>query len=188
MKSITARDHHYTSVTLPRGSFRRLDSARKIFARNGIHLSNQALYRFLFKHYLKNWRGRRLKSNSLRRYNADGKNYSIHALYINKVLHSALSQRANHSGESLSRILDVAIRVYLPRLIEEVLQSAPPRPGGTNNAYYWAARYARRSRRYSDLFVIYHCFTQANDGIALKYTETTKILTKEELLDGKSFF
>ena len=123
MKQIHPLRSLKTSISLPSVSYRRLQAARKIFARHCIRYSEQEMYRRLFKFFLKNWRGRGLKTNGLRRYNVEGKEYEIRPLYINQVLYAAIWQRALHSGESVSRMLDLAIRVYLPRLLDSVLST-----------------------------------------------------------------
>jgi hypothetical protein len=181
MKYIRPLKHKKTSVSLPYKSYRRLCAARKIFARNGIHYSNQEIYRRLLKEFLKNWRGRGRKTNSLRRYNATGKDYGIHALYINQVLYAALWQRALHSGESVSRMLDVAIRVYLPRLLESLLGSTSGRNASTKNSLYWASRYHRRKYQYPGFFINYTCHTQSNDANTLDYTQNMQIISKTGL-------
>jgi hypothetical protein len=184
MKTITPQNCHKTSISLPHISYRRLSTARKIFARNGIVYSDQEIYRRLFKHYLKNWRGHGLKTNGLRRYNADGKAYEIHPLYINQVLYAALWQRALHSGESVSRMLDVAIRVYLPRLLEELLRDSGPGMKVGRNAAYWDFRYRRRLRQYPDFFINYRCKTERNDSGGLEYLQSARILFQEDLMRG----
>lgn len=181
MKSIHALLHQKTSVSLPRKSYRRLCAARKILGRHGIQFSDQEIYRRLFKLFLKNWRGRGRKTNGLRRYNADGKAYAIYPLYVNQVLHAALWQRALHSGESISRILDVAICIYLPRLIEGLL-SAPRRAVcSVKSTRYWKCRYELRKRQYPDFFINYACQTQANDTKGLRYLQDTEIISKAGL-------
>jgi hypothetical protein len=181
MKPIHPRTCMKTSVSLPSASYRRLCAARTIFARNAIFYSEQEIYRRLFKEFLKNWRGRGRKTNGLRRYNTDGKDYGVHPLYINQVLHAALWQRALHSGESLSRMLDMAIRVYLPRLLESLLRS--PRPGMAliRNTRYWAARYGRRKGQYPDFFINYRCDTENNDQNGLEYSQNMQIISKAGL-------
>lgn len=181
MKTITPLRSHKTSVSLPRASYRRLTAARKIFARNGLFYSDQELYRRLIKHYLKNWRGRGRKSNQSRRYNTNGKVYEIHALYINQVLYAAAWQRSLHSGESVSRMLDVAIRIYLPRLLEELLCQDFQLMPSFSNSMYWRERYARRSRQYPDFFINYDCITEINDATELKYIQNMRIISKPEL-------
>jgi hypothetical protein len=178
MKYIHPLTHRKTSVSLPAHSYRRMCAARRIFARNGIFYSEQEIYRLLLKLFLKNWRGSGRKSNGLRRYNAAGKSYQIHPLYINQVLYAVLWQRAFHSGESVSRMLDVAIRVYLPRLIEELLRVPHPATSRPLNAHYWAARYAKRTRKYSDFFINYRCKTQHNRPDDLEYSQKTEIIYK----------
>ena len=174
MKNLHPLKNLKTSISLPRASYRRLQAARAILTRHGIHYSDQEVYRRLFKFFLKNWRGRGLKTNGLRRYNADGKSYEIHPLYINQVLHAALHQRSVHSGESISRMLDAAIRIYLPRLLESLL-------GQDNNSGYWGARYLRRRHRYPDFFINYTCRTRQNDERQLEYEQYTEIISKSDL-------
>jgi hypothetical protein len=184
MKIISPTKYHRTSVSLPRVAYRRLTAARRIFARHGIVYSDQEIYRRLFKHYLTNWRGRGRKTNGLRRYNCDGKSYEVHALYINQMLHAALWQRAIHSGESISRMLDVAIRVYLPRLLEEILSYSSRVSFSTHSRAYWAARYSRRKRQYPELFINYQCRTERNDAKGIQYLQKVEILSETELLRG----
>lgn len=175
MKEIHPLRNKKTSVSLPNISYRRLCAARMIFARHGIRYSDQEIYRRLFKYFLRNWRGRGKKTNSLRRYNADGKAYEIQPLYINQVLYAALWQRALHSGESISRMLDVAIRIYLPRMLEDLLRSVSSR-----NSSYWQARYGRRARQYPDFFINYICQTRNNDGNGLEYIQGAQIISKAD--------
>lgn len=181
MKNIHPHRCLKTSVSLPRNAYRRVLATRAIFARNGILYSEQEIYRRLFKLYLQNWHGRGSKTNGLRRYNANGKAYEIHPLYINQVLHAALSQRAQHSGESLSRMLDVAIRIYVPRLLESLLHDEPPWSVSSANHRYWVARYARRARHYSDCFINYECQTLNNNPGSLEFRQKTQIVLKSDL-------
>lgn len=175
MKSISPIVHRRTSVSLPGASYRRVCAARLIFARHRIYYSDQEIYRRLFKLFLKCWRGQGPKTNGLRRYNRDGRLYGVHPLYINQVLYAALWQRALHSGESVSRMLDVAIRVYLPRLLESLLGQA----GAASK--YWKARYNRRSGTFPDFFINYTCQTRNNDGANLCYLQETKLISKSNL-------
>lgn len=181
MKKIHPSHRQKTSVSLPAASYRRLCAGRKVFFRNGIHYSDQEIYRRLLKFYLKNWRGRGRKTNGLRRYNADGKSYAVHPLYVNQVLHAALWQRAIHSGESISRMLDCAIRIYLPRLLESLLCVEFPGVIPRGNAAYWSARYLRRKRRYPDFFINYECRTPRNDAEGLDYLQNMRIISKANL-------
>lgn len=182
MNRVSPLISHKTSVSLPQSSYRRILAARKILARNCVYLSEQAIYRRLFKFYLKNWRGEGLRTNGLRRYNATREKHDIHPLYINQVLHAAVSERALHSGESLSRMLNFAIRIFLPRLMEQMLsRSAACGSCSATNHAYWAARLARRSRHYPDFFINYSCKTLRNDGIILQYAQASQIISKSGL-------
>jgi hypothetical protein len=180
MKYIHPLHHRKTSVSLPRASYRRLSAARKIFARNSIRYSEQEIYRRLFKLFLKNWRGKGKKTNGLRRYNAGGKDFEVHPLYINQVLYAALWQRALHSGESISRMLDVAIRVYLPQLLESLLCDTRPDMTLPENTRYWMMRYRRRKQS-PDFFINYLCHTRENDHRGLEYSQNTEIISKAGL-------
>lgn len=182
MKRITALNSHKTSVSLPASSYRRLLAAQKVMLRNGVRLSEQAIYGRLLKLYLKNWRGQGLKTNGLRRYNANQEKYGIRPLYINQVLHAAVWERAVHSGESLSRILDFAIRIYLPRLMEQLLRRPIAHSARSiRNHPYWASRLAHRPRKYPDFFINYACETIRNDSNSLQYFQTSRIISKAGL-------
>ncbi|MBX3721587.1 MAG: hypothetical protein KF713_07110 [Turneriella sp.] len=181
MKYIHPLKHQKTSVSLPRVSYRRLTAARRIFYRHGLSYSDQEIYRRLFRLFLKNWRGHGRKTNSLRRYNAAGKDYAIHPLYVNQVLYAALWQRALHSGESISRMLDLAIRVYLPRLLEELLSQPSTTRSSARNMTFWKARYALRVHQHPDFFINYECETQRNQHGNLEYIQKMRIIPKINL-------
>lgn len=182
MKRISPLHNKKTSVSLPRKSHRRLRAAQRIFERNGIHFSEQEIYRRLLKLFLRNWRGRGKKTDGLRRYNMAGRDYEIHAIYINQVLYAALWERALHSGESISRMLDMAIRVYLPRLLEFFLQESRFKSErSVLNCGYWAARLRNRPRQYPDFFINYACKTVCNDSLRLEYFQGMQIIPKTGL-------
>jgi len=181
MKQIHPLRSLKTSISLPSVSYRRLQAARKIFARHRIRYSEQEMYRRLFKFFLKNWRGRGLKTNGLRRYNVEGKEYEIRPLYINQVLYAAIWQRALHSGESVSRMLDLAIRVYLPRLLESLLGQADFSSRVNAKSAYWSVRSNRRKLQYGDFFINYTCRTKKNAIGHLDYAQKTEIIYKEHL-------
>lgn len=166
-------------------SRRRFRAALRILRRNGVCWSESELLRRLAKAYLRHWRGRDRKSATARRYNAaiEGEKYVRVAWYADQMLYAILWQRAIHSGESVSRMLDFAIRHYLPRLVEETLRT--PMSGcarAARNHAYWLARYLRRNKPQSEIFITYQCDTHENSPIGLKYTLEYRILTKSELL------
>ncbi len=182
MKRLSPLAFHKTSVSLPVASARRTLAAGRILSRNGIKLSEQEILRRLLKLYLKNWRGRRLKSDTPRRYNQSAGLYTIRPLYIDQVLYSAAWERAIHSGESVSRMLDFAIRTYLPRLLESLLSSSQ-RIGQTRpyNAAYWRKRLLARKAQYPDFFINYRCQTHENNNQVLEYQQRTEIISKTGL-------
>ena len=183
MQRISPDEYHLTSVSLRSGSKRRLKAARKVLSRNGVEWSESELLKQLAKVFLRHWRGEKLKSASARRYNDSvGVPYVRMAWYVNKVLYSVLWQRAIHSGESISRMLDFAIRTYMPRLLEEVLRSPVlDCRRAQRNHKYWQARYGRRHSPRLEVFVTYQCRTDHNFSGGLKYVEEYRILSKKQL-------
>ncbi len=184
MQEIFADKYYLTSVSLRPGSKRRLKAALLILARNGIVWSESELLQRLAKVYLRHWRGRKKKSASLRRKNASiaGIRYVRVPWYVNRVLYAALHERALHSGEAVSRMLDFAIRYFMPRFMEELLRE--PMPGcafAQRNLKYWRARYKERKNPRPEIFVTYQCKTELNAPGGLAYRQEYRILTKKQL-------
>lgn len=187
MQHISVQSSHSTSVTLRPGSRRRFRAGLEILRRNGVEWSESELLRRLAKIYLRHWRGSNLKSATARRYNRTlkGTRYERVAWYADRVLYSVLWQRSIHSGESISRMLDFAIRAYLPRLLEEYLRNAKPGSDIRNrNRTYWAARFASRYKPQPDLFITYQCKTELNSPIGLRYVQEYLIHRKNKLTTG----
>lgn len=176
MQYISPLKNHSTSLSVRRHSYRRLSAALAILARNRVHLSEQDLYRLLLKLYLRHWRGSGRKTRLPRRYNRTGYDYLIRPLYINQVLYASVWQRAMHSGESVSRMLDFAVRIYLPRLLEELLSGAQ-----TGNKSYWNTRRTNRHHVYGDFFINYECNTRINRLGNLEYSQEMRIIPKNGL-------
>ncbi|MFZ5628835.1 MAG: hypothetical protein ACOY5B_06875 [Spirochaetota bacterium] len=133
--------------------------------------------------YLRHWRGRGAKSATARRYNrvAEG-GYVRMPWYIDKILYATLWERAVHSGESISRMLDFAIRHYLTRLLEEYLcGSIPGIRRSERNSPYWQRRYAIRHKPQTELFITYQCSTEKNDGKGLIFRQAASFFSKSEL-------
>ncbi|GAB4429639.1 MAG: hypothetical protein OHK0011_12130 [Turneriella sp.] len=102
--------------------------------------------------------------------------------YVDKVLYRVLAERALHSGESISRMLDFAIRHYLSRLVEDVLRNPYSRhPRAQRNFAYWESRYQRRKNPKPDLFITYSCETRENSIGALEYVQRYEIIPKKGL-------
>lgn len=179
MQRISPLSSYQTSVTLRKSSIRRVRAARWILSRNDFHFSEQSMFSWLLKLYLIHWKGCGRKPACLRRYNIDGRVYQIRPLCINQVLHAAVVERAMHSGESVSRMLDFAIRTYLPRLIEEVL-SGSRELRHARDKQYWKQRYARRLNTAS-VFISYRSFTQINSKKGLHWWQNTEIIPKTGL-------
>ena len=104
--------------------------------------------------------------------------------YIDKILYSVLWERAVHSGESISRMLDFAIRHYMPRLLEEYLSSCIAGDARSErNSAYWRGRYEQRPKPRMEIFITYACSTEKNDETGLCYRQEYKILRKRELFN-----
>lgn len=152
--------------------------------RLGLDMSESQLLHNLAKMYLQAWRGRGNKSATARRYNIEIEEHRYRRVswYVSKVLYSALWKRGIHSGESISRMLDFAIRQYSKRLVEELLSNPYERNPRAQRAYpYWAARAEQRRRKRPWPFVTYACVTEENSATGLRYRQESRILTKTEL-------
>ncbi len=188
MQEISVQEYFLTSVSLRPGSKRRLKAAKIILARNGILWSESDLIERLAKVFLRHWRGRGKKSATLRRKNASliGTKYGRVAWYVNQVLYAALHERAMHSGESVSRMVDFAIRHYLPRLMEEYLSQ--PLWGcafSQRNLKYWQERRKQRLQPQPEFFITYQCKTELNAPEGLAYRQEYRILTTKELFSSQ---
>lgn len=147
MDKVSTQQSHKTSVSLRKASYRRLQAGQKILARNKRILSEQELIRQLLAIYTKTWRGKGPKSQTARRYNVKGMGYVRRAAYFNHAFYAILWQRGTHTGESISRMLDFAIRNYLPQLIEQLLAVLPLARHVTKNSGYWRERHCTRFGR-----------------------------------------
>ncbi len=168
-------------------SHRRLRVVLKLARRAGLDWSESELLRRLAKLYLQAWRGQGRKSATARRYNraAVAQGYRRIPWYVDKVLYAALSQRALHSGESVSRMLDFAIRHYSRRLLEQALRNPYTRhPRARRNAAYWESLYAKRRVKRPDLFITYSCETMENGRSGLAYIQKYVIIPKTGLTPG----
>ncbi|MBV6493060.1 MAG: hypothetical protein LDLANPLL_01075 [Turneriella sp.] len=181
MQKITAIEFHKSSVSLSKLARRRIKICQQILLRHGIFLTDGEVYERILKLYLNNWAGHGKKSATARRYNKEGKGYKICSLYINKILYSAVWERAIHSGESVSRILDVAIRVYMARMLEMLLSRRVSPFQRERNIRYWGMRLARRTKQYPDFFLSYECRTETNNFCTLKYQQITELISVDGL-------
>jgi hypothetical protein len=186
MQKINAFEHHRTSLSLREKSCRRVAAARKILARNGIRMSESELLSRLAKEYLLRWRGQGKKSATARRYNASAGLFRVRPWYVDRVLYSLLWERAIHSGESVSRIVDFAVQHYLPRLLELLLRNPLPRNRRSmKNAQYWRQRADSRPAQQAEHFINYECQTHFNHGGQLIYTQYSSPISKKGLSPGE---
>jgi hypothetical protein len=175
---------HYTSISLLESSARRIKAALCILERNGVICSQSELLRLLAKMYLQSWRGEGDRLPVLRRYNARRKRaeYVIMPWYIDQVLRAALWQRSLHTGISVSRMLDFAVRIYLPRLVESMLCRPVPGCGrAARNSGYWNKRLQARRIQKPDLFISYSHETLINRRGNLNFADEVKIIPKTGL-------
>ncbi len=176
-------EYHQTSVSLREKSYRRLKAAQLIFARHGIKWGEGEIISRLCKETVLRWRSGGPWTVSARRYNiqTDEIKYVIRPWRVDKNLYGVLWQRTIHSGESVSRFVDFAIRVFMPRFVEMYLHS--PRRGSAfsaRNHHFWAARYARR-KSFPDYFINYQKATEKNENGGLETARKAVLIAKKGL-------
>lgn len=184
MQTISSLEYYHTSVSVRISSVRRLKAALMIARRNGLDWSESELLRRLAKLYLQAWRGRGKKSATARRYNRQtgDQKYCRIPWYIDRMLYSVLWERSTHSGESVSRMLDFAIRHYTRRLLEEALRNPYSRhPRAQRNAPFWQSRHDKRRNPRPDLFITYSCETHENSQRFLAFVQKSEIIPKTGL-------
>jgi hypothetical protein len=184
-KALVAGKYRHTSVSLRRASQRRVRAALKILRRNGIIWSESEILFRLAKMYLAAWRGFGEKSDTARRYSLKGAQHGKYVRmpwYVDRVVHAALWERSVHSGLSISRMLDFAIRYYVPRLMEYLLPNPYNRcRRAQRNFAYWHARAERRFPKRAAIFITYSWSTERNDRTGLNFHQESRYLTKEQL-------
>ncbi len=178
MVSISAIEYYSTSVTLRGKSVRHVTAARRLLRRYGIYFSESRLLEELLRLYLGFWQGHGPKPATLRRYNKNGQAYQIRPWYVNRVLHAAATQRAMHTGESLSRMVDFAIRAYRRRFVESVLSAHRVVPVTAREA--WKKRYSLRFHP-GAFFISYKSQTARNAGADLFWRMELEIIPKQGL-------
>jgi hypothetical protein len=182
MQKINSFEYHHSSVSLRKSAYRRARAGLWILRRNGIHYSESELFQRLMKLYLQKWRGKCGKSASARRYNVKGPDYVIRPWYVSKALYSLVWQRAIHSGESVSRMLDFAVRYYLPQLLESLLRVPMPCCSRSNqNAPYWERKYSARKHKTAVGFINYSCETLENQNERIRYVQESTFFPKNHL-------
>ncbi len=187
MQYIRQSQRRPTSITLTPRCRRRLKAAQLILERNGVFWAESEILSRLAILYLQAWRGNKLKSATARRYNQKYKGilYVQVSWYIDKVLYSILWQRAIHSGMSVSRMLEFAMRYYMPELMESTLQRSVRFSRMSQvNWHYWRGRYEQRKRPKPKVFVIYQSKTMRNTSGQLKYRLKYEIWPFERLWQG----
>lgn len=141
-----------TSVSLRADSFKKLKFAQRTLVARMVYQSEQEIFRGLLFLYLQKWRGVGSRTSRLRRYNLKGRGYVIKPLYLELGFSAALWTRAVHSGVSISRMLDFAIRHFLFVYVDQQLNSSEVISSCT-------------------LSIQYQCKTGKNSGQQLQYTQ-----------------
>lgn len=173
--------YHNTSLSLRKKSHRRIKAALHILARHGIHWSESEILTRLAKDALGRWRSHGGWTKAPRRYNIDDQKYVIRPWRVKAALYRILWQRTIHSGESVSRFVDFAIRVYIPQLVERMLHKPRRESAFSARSFgYWARRYARR-RKIAAFFINYQNGTEKNAGCALKTGQEAIYIPAAEL-------
>ena len=163
-----------TSVTI-RSSTRVILRDTSLYMRNrGVNFSEQRLMRECLRVALKFWRGRKGKATRNKRYNTRRGPYEVVPFYTSEALRSVAWTRCHQAGISLSRLMDFAVRFYLPRVMEYWLRFAY-RDQDREDAELWAARYRQRLHR-EDFVISYEHRVAQNTETTLEFWEKTEIL------------
>lgn len=187
MNTISPLRFHRTSLSLRPRIYRKARAALLILRRNGVVWSESELFSRIAKVYLQRWRGNGLKSATSRRYNAriSSQAYVVRPWCVDQMLYASLWERTVHSGQSVSRLVDFALRNFLRSFLESILRTPMPRHArAQRNAEYWRARYAQRRRTFPDLFINYSCVTRENAKGNLEYVQRIEIIPKTGLSPG----
>lgn len=140
----------------------------------GVNFSEQRLMRECLRIALKFWRGHEDRASRNKRYNGRNGPYEIVPFYTTEVLRSVTWARCHQAGISLSRVMDFAVKFYLPRVMEYWLRYAY-RNQDREDAELWAARYRQRLHR-EDFIISYEHRVVQNTENTLEFWEKTEIL------------
>jgi len=155
MGNKSAQNMIKTTVMIRAASWRRLRAARHILRRNRRKMSENQILIELLTAYFTEWNGEAPCTNGARRYNIRGCGYVRRGLYLSRKLYRATWQRGSHSGESVSQMIDYAIRYYLPVMLGKFLNVLPKSPNETVNSEYWRRRWFLRKILLRPIFYNY---------------------------------
>lgn len=162
-----------TSVTIRTSNRALLREASKSMRNRGVNFSEQRLMRECLRVTLKFWRGHKDRAARNKRYNYRTGPYEIAPFYTTEALRSVAWTRCHQAGISLSRVIDFAVRFYLPRVMEYWLRYAY-RDQDRADAELWAARYQQRLHR-DDFVISYEHRVVQNTETTLEFWEKTEI-------------
>ncbi|MBX3721474.1 MAG: hypothetical protein KF713_06505 [Turneriella sp.] len=162
-----------TSVTMRSAIRATLKDAQTRLSAGGMNFSEQRLMRECLRLALRFWRGRRGMASRSRRYNARSGPYEIAPFYSTEALRQVSMLRCHHSGISLSRLMDFAVRHYLARVVESWL-SVPFIGRDMTEVEFWKSKYAKR-RHPHDFIITYASKIMKNEEFCLAYAEEYQI-------------
>lgn len=162
-----------TSVTMRSRVREKLTKAKNQLAARGLGFSEQRLMRECLRLALRFWRGRRAMASRSKRYNQRSGPYEIVPFYSTEALRQVSVLRCHYSGISLSRLMDFAVRFYLPRLVESWL-SVPFHGRDAADLEFWNVIYRKRPNR-EDFVITYASQTMRNEEFGLEYAEKYEI-------------
>lgn len=163
-----------TSVTIRKISRNAVQAGIHRLAHCNLRFSEQRLMRECLRVALKLWRGRKGIAERSGKYNHRSGPYEIVPFYTTEALRSASRARCHHSGIALSRMMDLAITIYLPRVLEYWLRF-DYQWRDRQDVEIWRAKYNLRHN--SESFVIsYYGQTRNNNGRCLDYSERIEIM------------
>ncbi len=169
MQHIDISPIRYTSVTIRKNIRLSLRKAVSTLGQHDLRFSEQRLMRECLRLALRLWRGRKEKARRNRRYNRKSGVYEIVPFYTTEALRSVAWLRCHHSGISLSRLMDFAVRHYLERVVERWL-SIDYEGRSPDDVEFWKSKYEKR-RVIANFIISYDNLTPRNDATVLAFEE-----------------
>lgn len=174
MQHLDTSPVRHTSVTLRVETRRLLKRAIALLASNNLKFSEQRLMRECLRLALRLWRGNGATPRRNKCYNRKIFTYEIVPFYSTEALRSVATLRAHHSGISLSRLMDLAIRLYLDRVVERCL-SFSYQGREDSDVALWSKKLAKR-RHIPNFIISYSNHARRTDALTVEYLENMKFL------------
>jgi hypothetical protein len=164
------QDTIHTSISLGSTSHVSIKNAMHSLQVKSIYWSEQEIIRRCLAIYLKCWKGRGEKSGCARRYSRSGIGTKVRPISLNQLLYLTLWARAIHAGVSISRMAEVAIRIYLPRLVTSIQPKLGVRGDSSSHPVQ-----AQTKLRVERKIINYSCITHGNRAEGLSFTQNIEI-------------